>query len=663
MLPRKTSALLFAALAAGPLAITACNNTPNRQVAADTGEVSLALNLAGGAVINSATYTITGPQMFSRTGTIDLGNSSVLTANIGGLPGGSGYSITANATSTDTKTTCLGSATFTVTPRSTTAVALRLICREPTRTGGIAINGTINVCPVVDGLSATPAEVLIDGSIALAAAAHDSDAAPSALTFSWQATSGVFDNANIQNPRFTCTSPGPVTLSLKVSDGDTDPTCADSTSVQVTCTAAVNRIVFFLGDGLGIPVVTAARIFAVGEEGELAMDKLPETAFVRTASNNAQVADSAPTMSAYMTGVKMNNDVIAMSTDTVYQGATGTPVTTLLELAEAARWSTGIVTTTRVTHATPAATYAHISDRDRENDIAAQVVPGSATYNPALADGLEVIFGGGRRHFEPALRADGLDLVSKLTTAGYTYTTTRGGFDALTASTTKAVALFTSSHLSYDLDRNPSVEPSLKEMSLKAVDILAKNNKGFFLMIEGGRIDHALHETNAKRALVDAVAFDDALAATIARLRVDDPDLSRTLIVVTADHDHTMVLNGYSKRTGATTASNAGVLGVLRDYTTGNVAKDADGMPFTVLTFGNGENRPAGKRSAFAPLDDSMTSANGYRQEAAIRTTPGNETHGGTDVSLHAIGRGAESFHGFMNNTEVFPVLRAAAGL
>ena len=150
-------------------------------------------------------------------------------------------------------------------------------------------------------------------------------------------------------------------------------------------------------------------------------------------------------------------------------------------------------------------------------------------------------------------------------------------------------------------------------------------------MVEGGRIDHALHDTNAKRALQDTVAFDNAIKATIDKVRKTDPDLKNTLIVVTADHDHTLVLNGYAARTGKTEAGKPGVLGVLRSYQTGSVAKDADGAPYTIIGFGNGENRVQGSRAGTA-LTDAVTGADDYRQEAVVRMDKGSETHGGTDV-------------------------------
>jgi len=421
------------------------------------------------------------------------------------------------------------------------------------------------------------------------------------------------------------------------------------------------RLIFFLGDGMGINVMTAARIYSVGEDGDLTMDTLPENGFVRTYSQDAQVTDSAAAMTAYMSGIKVDNDVIGVEPSVHYQQPVK-PVPTLGEIAKQNGYAVGVVTTTRITHATPAGVYAHTSDRDAEEGIAAQLVPGGNGYNTALGTGLEVIFGGGTTQFAKSSRTDGRDLFTEMQNHGYNVVfDNRQAFDNLKQG--KSLALFTKSHMSYELDRDASKEPSLSDMTTKAMALLGQTQKNYFLMVEGGRIDHALHSSNAKRALGDAVAFDNAIAAAIAEAKKTDPELKNTTIVVTADHDHTLVLNGYAKRTGKTTDTNAGVLGLVHNYTTGELDLDAEGRPYTIIGFGNGENRPSGARSALPPLTEAATAALEYRQEAAVRMSAGNETHGGTDVAIMAIGHDAESFHGFMTNTEVFGKLLDAAHL
>ncbi|MFM5679981.1 alkaline phosphatase [Aeromonas veronii] len=429
------------------------------------------------------------------------------------------------------------------------------------------------------------------------------------------------------------------------------------------------NVILFIGDGMGPTVLTATRLFKVGEEGNLEMMKLPRSARIKTFSNDAQTTDSAPSMAAYTTGVKMNNEVIAMSSDTkaVAPGKdvngnktvnncssdNGKPVPTILELAKAAGKSVGAVTTTELTHATPAATYAHICHRDAAYDIAAQAVPGGTGFNQALGDGVDVLMGGGANHWTPYSasnkggRNDNRDLTAEMKAQGYSYVTTQSELAKVTSG--KVLGLFSSkSHLDYELDRvakgAANTQPSLSEMTAKAIDLLSKNSQGYFLMVEGGRIDHALHGTNAKRSLTDAVALDEAVKTALGKV-----DLSNTLIVVTADHDHTMTINGYS-------AKGNPVLDLVKNGD-GSTQNDADGKPFTTLVFGNGPNRP----DVRPVLTSDQVMANDYLQETGVKLT--SETHGGGDVMLFADGAGSNRFKGTLDNTKVFGKLREALGL
>ncbi|MFM5341821.1 alkaline phosphatase [Aeromonas veronii] len=433
--------------------------------------------------------------------------------------------------------------------------------------------------------------------------------------------------------------------------------------------ADAKNVILFIGDGMGPTVLTATRLFKVGEEGNLEMMKLPRSARIKTFSNDAQTTDSAPSMAAYTTGVKMNNEVIAMSSDTkaVAPGKdvngnktvnncssdNGKPVPTILELAKAAGKSVGAVTTTELTHATPAATYAHICHRDAAYDIAAQAVPGGTGFNQALGDGVDVLMGGGANHWTPYSasnkggRNDNRDLTAEMKAQGYSYVTTQSELAKVTSG--KVLGLFSSkSHLDYELDRvakgAANTQPSLSEMTAKAIDLLSKNSQGYFLMVEGGRIDHALHGTNAKRSLTDAVALDEAVKTALGKV-----DLNNTLIVVTADHDHTMTINGYS-------AKGNPVLDLVKNGD-GSTQNDADGKPFTTLVFGNGPNRP----DVRPVLTSDQVMANDYLQETGVKLT--SETHGGGDVMLFADGAGSNRFKGTLDNTKVFGKLREALGL
>ncbi|WP_272906269.1 alkaline phosphatase [Aeromonas jandaei] len=434
--------------------------------------------------------------------------------------------------------------------------------------------------------------------------------------------------------------------------------------------ADAKNVILFIGDGMGPTVLTATRLYKVGEEGNLEMMKLARSARIKTFSNDAQTTDSAPSMAAYTTGVKMNNEVIAMSSDTkaVAPGKdangnkgvnncasdNGKPVPTILELAKAAGKSVGAVTTTELTHATPAATYSHICHRDAAYAIAAQAVPGGAGFNTALGNGVDVLMGGGANHWTPynstsnkGGRADGRDLTAELTAQGYRYVTTRT--DLAKVESGKLIGLFSAkSHLDYELDRvakgAANTQPSLSEMTAKAIDLLSQNSQGYFLMVEGGRIDHALHGTNAKRSLTDAVALDEAVKTALGKV-----DLKDTLIVVTADHDHTMTINGYS-------AKGNKVLDLVKNGD-GSTQNDVDGKPFTTLVFGNGPNRPDVRPT----LTSVQVMADDYLQETGVKL--GSETHGGGDVMLFADGAGSSRFKGTLDNTKVFGKLKEALGL
>ncbi|MBQ5964313.1 alkaline phosphatase [Massilia sp. ZL223] len=458
------------------------------------------------------------------------------------------------------------------------------------------------------------------------------------------------------------------------------PPAAPTLQAGTQPTERARNVVFFLGDGMGINTLTAARIYSVGEDGELAIDTLPESAFVKTFSNNAQVTDSAASMAAYMTGVKQNNGVISMSTDTisvspgpdangnnlVSRCTTGSRVDTLLELARRRGMALGVVTTTSVTDATPASTYAHACHRKLETDIAASLVPGGAGYNGALgARGLDVVFGGGAQFFTPfaagGKRADNRDLLGELSAQGFRVARDTAQFNALSPGQ-PVIGLFAQNHLDYHEARNPMVQPGLPDMTRKAIDMLAPSPNGFFLMVEGGLIDHALHATLAKRALQETVVYNAALQAAIDRMQAIDPGLKNTLIVATADHDHTLLLNGYTARTGKTTPGNPGVLGLVRGLD-GKPKLDKDGMPYTIIGFGTGENRYAGNRAKQGPLTDDIVTRDDYHQEAVVRTNKGAETHGGADVYLGAVGAGSELFRGTIDNTRVFSLIKTAAGL
>jgi len=457
--------------------------------------------------------------------------------------------------------------------------------------------------------------------------------------------------------------------------------------------------ILFIGDGMGIATVTASRILEgqrrgqSGEENLLSFEKLPYTALSKTYTVDFQVGESAGTMTAMMTGVKTRSGVLGVDESAArgdFAAAKRASVPTLLERAEDRGLWTGVVTTTTVTHATPGGCYAHTPDRNWEND-AELPAPARAAGFPDIArqlvefahgDGIDVVFGGGRANFLPApagSRGDGADLTAEWTRRfpRGRVTTTRDELLALDPVKTRHVlGLFSPQHMSYEIDRASSApsEPSLSEMTAKAIEILARSPKGFFLMVEGGRIDHGHHAGNAQRALTETIEFAKAVQVALAKTNRKD-----TLIVVTADHSHTLTISGYPRRGNPILGLVVGSNG--EGAPSNEPAKDLTGRPYTTLNYANGpgytgksDTQPEGSKRfphratvvegvklGRPELTDAAVTDPSYLQEATIALP--SETHGGEDVPIYAGGPGARLFHGVQEQNFVYHALATALGL
>ncbi len=451
------------------------------------------------------------------------------------------------------------------------------------------------------------------------------------------------------------------------------------------------NIILMVGDGMSTATVTAARIYegqkrgVDGESNNISFDTFPYVALSKTYSSDGQVSDSAPTATAMTKGVKTKNDIVGLNSEAVLkdcEGSKGKELTTIFELAETAGKATGVVSTARITHATPAGTYAHSALRDWEDDkqmgdqfgkgckdIADQLVNWSA------GDGFEVAMGGGRRHFLPAEtadpedegktgeRKDKRDLTAEWTKKdnNHVYVFDKAGFDAVDVkSGAKVLGLFERSHMEYEVDRAKDTkgEPSLVEMTKMAIERLQQDTDGYVLMIEGGRIDHAHHEGLAGKALEDTLAFDAAVKTALEMTKRED-----TLIVVTADHSHTLTINGYPKRGNP-------ILGLAVDVD-GEVMLAGDGKPYTTLSYANGPGglfpalaegkmtaEPAGTRPDLSTVD---TKAFDFLQQAAIPMA--SETHGGDDVAIYAWGPQAHLLSGTVEQNFIYHLMSNASGL
>lgn len=466
------------------------------------------------------------------------------------------------------------------------------------------------------------------------------------------------------------------------------------------------NVILFVGDGMGISTITAARILEgqqrgeSGEENQLSFEKFPYVALSKTYTVDQQTPDSAPTMTAMVTGVKTNDRTLSVDQFVKFGEPDAAVIKkhalkTVLEMAEEKGLSTGVITTTRVTHATPAACYAHIAERDWESDGDIKVTASVPDIARQLLEfpygnGLEVALGGGRDRFLPqsqtdpeepdkkGARKDGRDLtnewLSKYPRAAYVWNAKQlAAIDA--ATTDHLLGLFEHDYMEYETDRATDTggEPSLSEMTAKALAILQKNKKGFFLMVEGGRIDHAHHAGNAYRALTETIEL--ARAVQVAR---DSTKRADTLIIVTADHSHTFTIVGYPKRGNP-------ILGKVIEPDEAAPKRDMLGQPYTTLSYANGPGytgksldatgaQPEGPKAfphrpktytgitAGRPDLRQMDTAHAnYLQEAAVPLS--RETHAGEDVAIYADGPQAHLVHGTLEQNVIAHIIMEALRL
>ncbi|NNC38896.1 MAG: alkaline phosphatase [Hyphomonadaceae bacterium] len=444
---------------------------------------------------------------------------------------------------------------------------------------------------------------------------------------------------------------------------------------QFVSSKKAKNVILFIGDGMGVSTITAARIFdgqskgMSGEDNQLSFETFPNVSLVKTYNLDSQVADSAGTASAMNTGFKTQIGKINVQPDALFAKCSdeaAAPPVLFADLAETAGMSTGIISTARITHATPAAVYGHAmsrgweSDRDMSEignergctDLATQMIEYGGT------NGLEVALGGGRRNFIPkelegGRRDDGKNLTTVWTgkSDNHIYASNVSELRAISAKDKQSVlGLFDASHMNYEADRSDDDQPSLTEMTSFAIENLAARDTGYYLMVEAGRIDHAHHGTNAYRALKDTQELSEAVAKAVEMTNPED-----TLILVTADHSHVLSIAGYP-------GIGNPILGVVKpiDRETGKLSDEpllaSDGKPYTTLGYHNGPNT----RTDDDDLSDNAVQGINFQQQTAIPM--GSETHAGEDVPLYAYGPGAQKARGVIDQAEIFDIMVDAVG-
>ena len=428
----------------------------------------------------------------------------------------------------------------------------------------------------------------------------------------------------------------------------------DSVAANRNSDSTPKNIIVFIGDGMGLSTITAARIFdgqskgKKGEEHELAFDSFDNVALIKTYNTNAQVPDSAGTATAIFSGYKTNIGAVNVRPDESVKKMVlsscllNKEPPTLTQRAKTSGRTVGVISTARITHATPAAMYGHVVDRGWETDADVDERAAKARCKglagQLLKSGIDITLGGGRSKFTDEQIADWQD------TSGRIYVS---NVDEMRAAPKdqSILGLFTPSHMSYEADREGTKEPSLSDMTSFTIDALSSRGTGYVMMVEAGRVDHAHHGTNAYRALRDMQALNEAVQTA------KDKTGDDTLIIVTADHSHVFTIAGYPVRGNP-------ILGLVRhpDPETGggaaDYAKSADGKPFTTLGYHNGPNI----REKDSPaLSDNMVQAKDYQQQTAVHLE--DETHSGEDVALFATGPGATRFKGVMEQDEIGQIL------
>uniref|UniRef100_A0A1I8PG67 alkaline phosphatase n=1 Tax=Stomoxys calcitrans TaxID=35570 RepID=A0A1I8PG67_STOCA len=435
-------------------------------------------------------------------------------------------------------------------------------------------------------------------------------------------------------------------------------------------TNKAKNIIMFLGDGMGLTTLVAARSYIEAEHTKLSFEEFPYTGLSKTYCVDKIVPDSATTATAYLCGVKGNYGTIGVNAqvlrdDCQAMNQTEHHVFSIAKWAMDAGKSAGLVTTTRVTHASPAGVYAHTADRHWEADSDIEEYCGKDHGLPDLAhqlvhggvgSQLKLMMGGGKSNFldgklyENGLRSDGRNLIEEYLqkSPGNTLVETLEELENLDLSKPqRLMGIFHDDHLDYHLDAvaNPlNTQPTLEQMTKKAIEFMQqqREDNGYFLFIEGGKIDMGHHATKARLALDETKEFSQAVA--LARAMTSEED---TLIVVTSDHSHTFSVAGYQDR-GSDIFS-------LR-------TSDIDGLPYSPLSYANGVSYSKYFDVAKSKRVDPSLVLRNEAHDVFPATVPlADETHGGEDVGVFASGPWAHLFTGVYEQNAIPHMMAYAA--
>jgi len=433
------------------------------------------------------------------------------------------------------------------------------------------------------------------------------------------------------------------------------------------------NVILFVGTGMGVSTQTAARILEgqqrgePGEENRLSFERFAHTALVKTYAIDAQVADTAASMTALLSGVKSDAGLLGVDADAERgrcASGVGNELVSALELAELGGIATGILTTTRLTQAGAAAAYASSVERDWEDDarlsaeavadgcedIASQLVSFESRVEARHArriDGIEVAIGSGRGHFLPreadGLRRDGRHLLDEWQAS---YPQGRLVSDASSLAAVPGVPVLGVFDDSAD-------RPSLTAMTRRAITLLAPDPDGYLLIVVADDIGQAHAAGNASAALNATIELSRAVRAAD-----EQTDPNETLILVTADQGQSLTIAGYPRRGNP-------VLGKVVASGKSDPFQASDALPYTTLGYANGRGFRVGRGGSGSAgrvdLRSIDTTGPDFHQTALVPLDA--VAAAGEDVVLHATGAGAGRVNGVIEQNVVFHVMERALGL
>jgi alkaline phosphatase len=443
--------------------------------------------------------------------------------------------------------------------------------------------------------------------------------------------------------------------------------CANGNNSQRGYHGRAKNVIFLVSDGMSAGTLSMADSMLRRRDGRpsnwirLYEEGRVSRGLMDMASANSIVTDSAAAASSWGCGARIVNGAVNMGPD-------GEEFPVILPIFRDAGKATGLVTTTRITHATPAGFSVNSPERGLEDEIAIKQVNG----------GFDVLYGGGNSHFDPEWRRDGFDLYADAAGKGYSIFRTKQEMTAWDGSG-QAIGIFADSHLPYTVDHLNTPElmqnvPSLAELTRAAINRLSRNPNGFILQIEGGRVDHAAHGNDVAGLIFDQIAFDDAIGAVLEFTANRDD----TLVIITTDHGNANPgLNGEGSGYNDSNInfdklqhfrhSNDWILsGLNRDSSINEIRARFEEATGLEMDRRHAEILRQSYRDEYESIYTMMR-----RPWAVLGQILANHTsvnfvgtaHTSDYVELAAYGPGSEAIGAFTRNTDLFGLMTRAAGV